>query len=268
MIFFFAKYQGAGNDFLIFDDREETFPISDADYLRFLCDRHLGIGADGLLLLQRSQKADLRMRIFNSDGREASMCGNGLRCLVDFAYQLELIGSHSVIEIADREVHCLWEEGGITVDLGAHEWIHSNLSIDCFGIDVIHIGVQHAVVFVENHDLFLSHAPYLRNHPLMGMEGANVNFAVLKEGVLYTRTFERGVEAETLACGSGAAAVAIAASHRHQLKNPITIIPRSQEPLKVEVLPSTVRLSGKATFVFHGSIGYEGVAIFRKVGHA
>lgn len=257
MMILFAKYHGSGNDFIVVDDRDEKFPISDQKFIQFLCKRHLGIGADGVLLLQSSQKADLRMRILNANGLEADMCGNGLRCLVDFAYKRRLIGDKALFETTHRTVACEWRLEEITIELKPYEWIYSKLVISPLELQVVHTGVPHAVAFVENHDLFSTWASKIRSHPLMGAEGANVNFAVLREGKLYTRTFERGVEGETLACGSGAAAVAIAARQKYQLPNPITIVPLSQEELKVEVEPSSARLIGKATFVFHGSIMYN-----------
>jgi diaminopimelate epimerase len=252
MILFFAKYHGAGNDFIVIDDRKETFPLSDLNFIRFLCQRQMGVGADGLLLLQTSREADARMRIFNSDGQEAAMCGNGLRCLIDFAYQLNLIGAKSSIQIGKRIVDCEWKENEITVDLGPYERLQNELSFNSLKFQLFHTGVPHAVAFVENDDQF-SLAPQIRFHPSLGKEGANVNFAILKENKLHIRTYERGVEGETLSCGSGAAAVALAAQHTYHLSNPITIVPRSGEELKVDVLPSSVRLSGQATCVFHGS---------------
>lgn len=250
----FTKYHGAGNDFIVIDDRAEKFPIGDPAYIQHLCQRRLGIGADGLLLLQTSDKADLRLRIFNSDGFEAAMCGNGVRCLVDFAYQMKLVGEKSRIETADQIVLCEWSPLGIGVEMSPYRWIYPQLTIPPLDLHVIHTGVPHAVAFVDHHDFFDTIAPQIRSHPALGSEGANVNFAILKEGKLYTRTFERGVEGETLSCGSGAAAVAIAAQQKYQLQNPITIIPLSQEELKVEVKSTSVRIFGKATFVFHGSM--------------
>ncbi len=180
------------------------------------------------------------------------MCGNGLRCLVDFAHRKEIIGALSIIETTSRIVPCEWSSDEITVDLGAYE-VHPKLSIDDLELQVVNTGVPHAIAFVEKDDQFAHAAPQIRSHASFGSEGANVNFAIFKEGKLYTRTFERGVEGETLACGSGAAAVAVAAQKKFHLPNPITIVPRSGEELKVDVFPDQLRLKGKATFVFHGS---------------
>lgn len=257
MIFQFAKYHGSENDFLVFDDRKETFPVFDEAYIQFLCKRNTGVGADGLLLLQSSEKADFRMRIFNSDGSEAAMCGNGLRCLVDFAHRQGI--AHSSIEVGNRIAACQWNEDSITTDLGPYEWIHPLLSIPPLDVHVVDTGVPHAVIFVENHDQFPLLAPQIRSHFLLGEKGANINFAAFKEGKFYVRTFERGIEAETRSCGSGAAAVAIAAKlkYKEAIASLVTVVPLSQEELIIEILSKTVRLSGKATCVFHGSVAYR-----------
>jgi diaminopimelate epimerase len=247
----FAKYHGAGNDFILIDDQNETFPVSNHNFIHSLCQRQTGIGADGLILLQSSKKADARAHFFNSDGKEVALCGNGLRCLVDFAYQLERIGAKSILETNDRLVACEWNDGEITVDLGSYKWLHP-LSFESLDLQVLNTGVPHAVAFVENYDQF-SMAPQIRSHASLGEDGANVNFAVLTDNKLHVRTYERGVEGETLACGTGAAAVAVAGQKKYRLPNPITIVPRSGEELKVDVSSASLRLTGKATFVFHGS---------------
>lgn len=254
----FAKYHGAGNDFVIFDDRSLKFPIEDQKFIEHLCEHRLGVGADGVVLLQTSEKADFRMRIFNADGKEAEQCGNGLRCLVDFIRQMGHLHSHLMIETQERIVECSWEGDQITVDLGAYIWAHDHFPIDAFSLQLIHTGVPHAVAFVNDLAIpdFQSIASKLRFHKAFAPQGANVNFAQMKEGKIYTRTYERGVEEETLACGTGAAAVAVAAMKKYQLKNPICIVPASREELFVEVAPKTVKLKGQATFVFHGSICY------------
>jgi diaminopimelate epimerase len=199
------------------------------------------------------------MRIFNSDGKEAAQCGNGLRCLVDFIKQNTTAARQLTIETQERIVSCSWDGAQITVDLGSYEWIHENFSVSPFSLQLIHTGVPHAVAFVDRLDIsdFKSIASKLRFHDVFAPEGANVNFAHLRNGKLYTRTYERGVEDETLACGTGAAAVAVAAMKKYQLKNPICIVPASQEELFVEVTPKGVYLTGCATFVFLGSVCYN-----------
>jgi diaminopimelate epimerase len=253
----FAKYHGAGNDFIIIDDERLKFPLMDSEFIIHLCEHRLGVGADGVVLLQPSDKADFRMRIFNADGKEAAQCGNGLRCLVDFIRQNKRVTSPIVIETEERVIACSWEGDQITVDLGMPEWLFEH-TIDAVSLQVINTGVPHAVAFVENLTMpdFKAVAAKLRFHDVFAPEGTNVNFAWLQGDKIYTRTYERGVEDETLACGTGAAAVAVAAVKKFKLKSPICIVPVSQEELFVDVSPHTVRLKGKATFVFHGIVSY------------
>lgn len=247
----FAKYHGAGNDFVVVDDRKQTFPLQDQKFIEHLCAHRFGIGADGLLLLQPSSRADFRMRIFNADGNEAALCGNGLRCLVDFIRRIGIAMESLTLETAERVVDCCWQGDLIRIDLGPYAWLKESLAIDPFSIDLIHTGVPHAVTFVEEigHPAFKEVASTLRTHKAFGAGGANVNFAQMVEGRLHMRTYERGIAEETLACGTGAAAVAIAARKRYQLKDPICIVSASREELFVDVTPSKVLILGKATFV-------------------
>ncbi len=252
----FAKYQGAGNDFIVIDDRKLRFPVTEAEYIAHLCHRRLGIGADGVILLQPSKDADFRMRIFNADGKEAAQCGNGLRCLVDYIRNTLEGASPLSIETQDRITSCSWKDDIITVDLGSYTWMHQDIVRPPFSMDLIHTGVPHAVVFVEsiNRPDFKEVASSLRAPSEFAPEGANVNFVELRKDVLWTRVYERGVEDETLACGTGAAAVAIAAKKKYHLKNPVCVMPLSEEALWVEINPSSLRLSGRATCVFQGVV--------------
>ena len=231
----FSKYHGSQNDFLVIDDRDEIFPI-DRQLIASLCHRKKGVGADGILLLQKSRVADCRMRIFNADGSEAAMCGNGLRCLVAFAR--EKGARCETVEVGGRVVRCSMEGEWITVDLGHYKWEREG---ERYLVDV---GVPHAVVFVSDHQGVVEHVKEFSGH-------INLNFAVFKQDKLYNRTFERGV-GETAACGSGAAAVAIAARDLYGMKNPVTVVPLSEEELKVVVYEDRVLLSGRAVSVFNG----------------
>lgn len=259
MQFSFAKYQGAGNDFIIIDDEKMRFPVADSHYISRLCHRRFGIGADGVVLLQPSEKADFRMRIFNADGKEATQCGNGLRCLVDFIHQNGHHAQNFLIETQKRIIPCSWDKGLITIDLGPAEWLLEDLSLDAFSLQLINTGVPHLVAFVDQLDIadFKSVGARLRHHETFSPEGANVNFAQVSGDKIYVRTYERGVEDETLACGTGAAAVAVAALKKYSLKNPVCIVPASQEELFVEATDETVRLKGPATCVFYGYVPYS-----------
>lgn len=221
----FSKYEGAGNDFILIDDRSLSFDISLA---ASLCDRKKGIGADGLILLQPAAAADLRMRIFNSDGSEAESCGNGLRCLVSFAHDLHL--SPQTIAAHDRIIHAFSQNGQIGVRLGEPRRLSLNLPLSynnsTHTVHFVDTGVPHVVSFLPSLSTLdvATLGAQIRRHPAFAPHGANANFASLNpDGSLSLRTFERGVEAETLACGTGAAATAIIASQIYNLQSPIQI---------------------------------------------
>ncbi len=223
----FSKYEGTGNDFILIDDRTSLFDVS---CVKSLCHRKFGVGADGVILLQKPQStADFRMRIFNSDGSEAESCGNGIRCLARFIADLGLEHSKITLEVHDRLVKAFYIEGDIGVEMGEPRDLCLNLPLHVKGETVtvhsIDTGVPHLIRFVRdaaavNLDI---EAPQLRRHPALGPRGANVNFAsLMADGAIAVRTFERGVEGETLACGTGAVAVSVAAAHLFDLPSPIT----------------------------------------------
>jgi diaminopimelate epimerase len=250
MGFAFVKYHGAGNDFILIDDRSCLFPCADAKLIARLCHRQFGIGADGLLLIQPSNTCDVSMRIFNSDGKEAKMCGNGLRCVAHFLGQESL-----TIETPEKMVTAKMADGRVTVDLGVFEWL-KGFEWETYNIHLVNTGVPHAVVFVSGLQQlnFVDIARKIRLHPQLQPEGANVNFVEIQGDRFFVRTYERGVENETLACGTGNAAVAIAVSKIHRIPNPIACIPMSGEILEIDVGQSTVSVTGPATFVFKGTI--------------
>lgn len=220
-----SKYEGAGNDFILIDDRTSFFPVK-KDLIQRLCHRKLGIGADGLILLQNHKKADFRMRIFNSDGGEAESCGNGLRCLLRFIADLGMDEKTYRIALGSKIVEAGFIENRIFIDLGQASQIALNQQIENWQVHFVDTGVPHAVVFVPDVQAipFKKDAAFLRHHSFFKPQGANVNFAALQsDGSLRVRTFERGVEEETLACGTGAAASALIASRIYPLMSPILI---------------------------------------------
>ncbi|HSX10564.1 MAG TPA: diaminopimelate epimerase [Chlamydiales bacterium] len=246
----FVKYQGAGNDFVLIDDRA---PLFKSTLVPTLCHRKFGIGADGVILLQCDPAADFRMRIFNSDGSEAESCGNGLRCLMQFLLHLGLPKKPYRIAIADRIIHADYLGDKISVHLGQASHV-KRLYIAPHEVYFLDTGVPHAVLFVPDVrqiDL-LSEAPPIRHHATFQPRGTNVNFAALQpDGSLHVRTFERGLEGETLACGTGAAAVGYIASQRHRLPNPISIhFPGGV--LEISIDGSDIRMVGQALKVFEG----------------
>jgi len=247
----FSKYSGAGNDFIIVDDRSLGFC---GDIAR-LCHRQWGVGADGLILLQPSSLADYKMRIFNADGKEASMCGNGLRCLTRFISSLEgnkLYHIETLAHIYPAEVR----SEGVWIEFPKPQILEHNVPIaideTSKPIYFADSGVPHAVIFVSDIEKIDVQTLGLkvRNHPFFGPSGANVNFV---EGTKL-RTFERGIEGETLACGTGAAAVATILSEIFSLQNPLHIKVRSSDILTFHVHPNKLEMLGSATLVFEGSI--------------
>lgn len=207
MEFTFYKYQGTGNDFILIDNRQELFPKNDTKAIADMCHRNFGIGADGLILLEEHLEADFTMVYYNSDGRPSSMCGNGGRCIVLFAKLLGLIEEKAAFEAVDG-MHYATVDGN-TVSLKMQEV--PNVSVEeahCF----LDTGSPHHVTMVD--DVYThavaSEGKRIRNE-IYGAQGANVNFVSLKESDTFiVRTYERGVENETLSCGTGVVAVALA----------------------------------------------------------
>ncbi len=216
----FYKYEGTGNDFVMMDDREAKFPVGDVKLVASLCDRRFGIGADGLILLQ--EKSGLHyMKYYNSDGQESSMCGNGGRCFAKFMYDLGLIDTEAKFEAIDglHEVKL-----DLMNELVALKMIDvTKLTELATGIFELNTGSPHYVSFKEEEVIglpIIEMAKEIRYNSTYAAEGINVNFANLlglKE--LAIRTYERGVENETLSCGTGATAVALAAAKYLGLPN-------------------------------------------------
>lgn len=244
----FIKYHGAGNDFILIDDRALLFHYS----VSHLCHRKFGIGADGLILLQTDPVADFRMRIFNSDGSEAESCGNGLRCLMKFILDLGLPKQRYRIATGDRIVSAEFMGEQISVEMGRARDV-KQIGKNLYSLDT---GVPHVVVFVSDIQSvdILKEGAGLRNHPLFQPRGTNVNFASLRpDGSIHVRTYERGLEGETLACGTGGTAVAVIASQWYQVPSPVRIV-FPGGGMEIYVAGFEARMVGGATQVFAGTI--------------
>lgn len=255
----FYKYQGAGNDFIVLDNRNGLFDRTNEGLIRRLCDRRFGIGADGLMLLKEADRYDFEMVYFNADGREGSLCGNGGRCIVAFARDIGLIGAETDFLAVDGVHHAriLEQEGWISLQMNDVD------KIDRDGeAYVVHTGSPHYVRAVKELDRYpvVEEGRRIRYHGGYGERGINVNF-VTPEGSGYRmRTYERGVEDETLACGTGAVAVAMAMAWANGEDGAFRI------PIRVEGGHLAVRFSkqgshftevfleGPATFVFKGEL--------------
>jgi diaminopimelate epimerase len=205
----FWKYQGAGNDFILIDQRaQRLLGETDQAQIAQLCDRHLGIGADGLMWIEQTAEADFRMQYFNADGRLGSLCGNGGRCAVAFARYLG---------ITDETCRFLAYDGLHEARIPHPEWVELHLhdlsSIQYYGDDCcLDTGSPHLVRFVKSLDALQirEEGRTLRYSPPFKEKGINVNFTEVRDGTLHVATYERGVEDETLACGTGVTAAALA----------------------------------------------------------
>ena len=206
MIIEFYKYQGTGNDFIMIDDRDKEFDLADNDLIAALCERRMGIGADGLILLREHDTLDFEMIYFNADGKQSSMCGNGGRCIIAFAQMLEMIENETTFMAIDGQ------HKGRLMDDGIYLQMQDVKEIEGVGDGlVLNTGSPHYIEMVDdlkNIDV-CKQGRKIRNSLPFKKDGINVNF-VLDASDLQVRTYERGVEAETLSCGTGVVATAIA----------------------------------------------------------
>ncbi len=266
----FHKMHGAGNDFILIDDRAGTFPASDSAWLRQICDRHDGVGSEGVLLLQRSQSAHVRMAFYNPDGGRVAMCGNGARCLARLAFDLGAAPAAMRLETDAGEVAAAVAGSNVRLRLPEPEIVQLGMSLDVSGsglmnADLVVVGVQHAVVWTAAPDAIdvARLGAAIRNHPALAPEGANVNFAAVENDAgLYVRTYERGVEAETMACGTGITACAVAAALGGKATPPVRVRCRHGETLVVGLGLEDGRvrdltLEGPAVYVFRGTLEYS-----------
>ena len=254
----FYKYQGTGNDFIMIDNRLNIFPKENTQFIEQLCDRRFGIGADGLILLENHTTYDFKMVYFNSDGNESSMCGNGGRCLVAFAKQIGIIEAAAEFEAVDG-YHYAKIIGNELISLQMKDVdriaVHQDYSF-------LNTGSPHHVQIVsdlKNLDVKTEGAK-IRYSDLYGKAGSNINFVhQLENDIFVVRTYERGVEDETLSCGTGATAVAIAMHHMDKTKSNSIDLQVEGGKLSVQFkenngVYSDVFLVGPATFVFEGMI--------------
>ena len=265
----FLKMSGAGNDFILLDNRNARIVLTPEQVAK-LCHRQFGIGADGLMLLVPSLtgKADWAWRFYNSDGSDAAMCGNGARCFARYIQRTTGWTKPTVtFETAAGVITAEFQGERVTINLTApHDFRLSEKVTTQAGVlevSSINTGVPHAVVFVEDADKAMVQplGSELRWHEHFKPRGTNVNFVqVIGPNQLRVRTYERGVEGETLACGTGVTASALVASRLHGFCSPIRIQVQGGDELSVSFQAdghggfNDVRLGGPATFVFEGRI--------------
>lgn len=255
----FYKYQGTGNDFVMIDQREmQQLTRQDVLKIEHLCDRRFGIGADGLILLQNHEGYDFEMIYFNADGRESSMCGNGGRCIVAFAKQLGIIEERANFLAIDGEHEALVRpDGWVELKMGDVPNVESGT--DFFYLNT---GSPHYVTFVDEVERFdvVGEGRAIRNSQRFKREGTNVNFVEATPEGIAVATYERGVEDETLSCGTGVTAAALAYYLQAENKQQRSVAIQSKGGhLEVRFEPNekgfkNIWLCGSATFVFSGDI--------------
>lgn len=253
----FYKYQGTGNDFIMVDDRDKKCDALTSDQILSLCDRRFGIGADGLILLRNSKDYDFEMVYFNSDGHQSSMCGNGGRCILRFAHDLGLIqsqysfmaidGLHKGI-VDNEEVYLQMQNVDEVKDFGGPQYF-------------LNTGSPHHIVFTEEMPgaEFVPEARKIRREDPYKDEGVNVNYVRVYDDMIEMRTYERGVEDETLSCGTGVTAAVLAAHHAGRIMTDELKVKTSGGNLRLKYqfdgqLYHDIWLIGTAKFVFKGEV--------------
>jgi len=204
----FFKYQGTGNDFIMIDDRENHFPRENEKLVASLCQRRFGIGADGLILLRKHASTDFEMIYYNADGREGSLCGNGGRCVVQFAHDLGIFDEKTQFMAVDGLHEAYLENGLVSLKMGDVNKIdfHNEAAF-------VDTGSPHYLEFVDDIENYpvIQNGSNIRHNFREG--GTNANFLEMKGNTLHVRTFERGVENETWSCGTGVTAAALYSAH-------------------------------------------------------
>ncbi|MGO4292679.1 diaminopimelate epimerase [Chitinophaga sp. RAB17] len=253
----FYKYQGTGNDFVIMDNRDGKYDWLTDEQVNELCDRRFGIGADGLMLLNKSEDYDFAMKYYNADGREGTMCGNGGRCLVAFAHKMG---------VGDGNLYFIAVDGEHEATMDGDSWVNLKMS-DVHDVEhgplyyYLNTGSPHFVKFVEDVqavDVF-NEGRGIRYNERFAEEGTNVNFVQPFESGIFVRTYERGVEDETYSCGTGVTAAALTFAGKEE-KEYVVPVQTLGGQLEVrfsktgERTFSEIWLCGPATLVFEGNI--------------
>ena len=267
MILEFTKMNGAGNDFILADNRAGKIQLTSEQVTR-LCHRQRGIGADGLMLLVpcASGKADWAWEFWNSDGSRAEMCGNGARCFARYIQRLTGTTGSLTFETVAGVISASFQGERVTVNLTAPHSLKLNeqvpLATGPTAIHSLNTGVPHAVLFVPDADKAMVNqlGAEVRYHTHFKPKGTNVNFAqVLGPNHIRVRTYERGVEGETLACGTGVSAAAMIASRVQGFTSPVRVLVQGGDTLEISFQSdgeafSDVRLNGPADFSFTGRV--------------
>ena len=275
----FFKMSGSGNDFILIDNRDQSLTVGNlTDFVRTVCERKVSVGADGLIVIENSDRADFRWRFFNADGSEVEMCGNGGRCAARFAFIKGIAKENLSFEtragIIDAEVR------GDVVKLRLTD--PHTLRVDFLimieeqpsEVSFINTGVPHVVNFAHNLDQFdvFTIGRNIRYHKEFQPDGTNANFLeVINRHTIRIRTYERGVEDETLACGTGAVASALISSWKGLVESPVSVRVKSGESLNIHFHKTErgfedIYLEGMAKVVYEGRIWDEAYKITKTGG--
>ena len=266
----FVKMSGTGNDFILIDHRRPAIhPEAMAEFAALVCRRKFSVGADGLILIEDSEQADFRWRFFNGDGSVAEMCGNGARCAARFAYMQGIAPARMRFETIAGIIEAAVSDLEVAVRMTTPKDLQLQQTIEVEGeqIDLhfVDTGVPHAVCFVENVDQIdvCDLGSKVRHHEAFMPAGTNVNFVGRTENGFKVRTYERGVEDETLACGTGATAAALIAALTDKAKSPVNIITSGGDTLTISFdltdVPGAdnVFLKGPAHLIYKGELTNE-----------
>jgi diaminopimelate epimerase len=254
----FDKYQGAGNDFVLLDNRDNIYDKISNEQIKKMCDRHFGIGADGLMMLNKKDGFDFEMIYYNADGKVGSMCGNGGRCIVQFASEIG-IKKNEYSFLATDGTHIAEVDLEKEISLKMKDVDKVQFSFDHY---ILNTGSPHYVKFVSNLENFdvVGEGRKIRYSKEFAEKGINVNFVqTLHDDAIFVRTYERGVEDETMSCGTGVTASALMAAHNDNGFNHVDVKTKggilSVEFEKInETEFKNIWLSGPATFEFSGEI--------------
>jgi diaminopimelate epimerase len=267
----FYKMSGCGNDFIIIDNRNSVIDEKErTSFIVGICRRKMSVGADGVILIEKSDAVDFKWRFYNADGSEAEMCGNGARCVARFAYLNGIAGLEMAFEtLAGIVSASVSETGQVKIKMTAPVNLHIDrqivLTSGTYAIGSVNTGVPHAVMVVDNiQDVPVTEmGREIRFHPDFAPAGTNANFiSVRPDHIVSIRTYERGVEDETLACGTGCVASALITSCKFGLSSPVTLLTRSGGYLRIYFTRqgdsfSDVFMEGDARVIYRGELCEE-----------
>ncbi len=256
----FVKMCASGNDFIVINNMEQGIHV-DPSMVKKWCDRKRGIGADGVLVLEPSLSASFKMRIINADGSEAEMCGNGARCIAAYAYLQGIAAKVMKFETLAGMINAEITEGQIKIQLTGMADYKPDIKISGYPpVHFINTGVPHVVLLIDNVDTadaadVVAIGRELRYHQKFQPAGTNVNFVeVVNRSLIKVRTYERGVEDETLACGTGSAASACVCSLLGMVSSPARVITKGGEVLTIYIEQDDIFLEGEASIIFEGKM--------------